>query len=192
MNFPSHCQCGCGGKVRKNSRFLVGHNKKKVNSQETFFDRILKEEGGCWLWQGSISKAGYGTLSYHGKVSYAHRLSYIFVNGPIPDGLHVLHKCDNPPCCNPDHLFLGTHLDNIADMKSKLRCAYGEKSATAKLTELQVAEIREAYVPRIKGLSKQLAKKYGISSSHVPYVANGGNGKKLCWPLINKKIVRAI
>jgi hypothetical protein len=88
---------------------------------------ILDE--GCWIWTGSRA-GGYGTLRVDGKVQKTHRLSYAEFIGQIPDGLCVCHHCDNPPCFNPDHLFLGTHNDNMQDMKRKGRSATGEKSSS--------------------------------------------------------------
>lgn len=91
----------------------------------------------CLLWTGRKSKDGYGKINRKGKTLSAHRYSWTLVNGPIPEGLFVLHKCDVPTCINPDHLFLGTHQDNMDDMKNKGRatnantkkthCKYGHK-----------------------------------------------------------------
>jgi hypothetical protein len=80
--------------------------------------RVIPEPNtGCWLWEGPVNFFGYG-LSHHSRV---HRLAWEEANGPIPDGLFVLHRCDVPSCCNPDHLFLGTHQDNADDKKRKGR-----------------------------------------------------------------------
>ena len=75
----------------------------------------------CWLWKQSTDRHGYGQTGHDGLHWSAHRLAWQLSNGPIPDGLFVLHHCDNPPCCNPAHLFLGTQADNMADMVSKGR-----------------------------------------------------------------------
>ena len=83
--------------------------------------RVAKGDG-CWEWQGARSASGYGSMfSASGGHHVAHRVIWEDVNGPIPDGLWVLHRCDNPPCCRPDHLFLGTPADNTADMIAKGR-----------------------------------------------------------------------
>ena len=74
---------------------------------------------GCHLWQGSINRFGYGQLSFRGKPAGTHRLAWIVRHGPIPEGLYVCHRCDERRCCNPDHMFLGTHEENMADMKAK-------------------------------------------------------------------------
>lgn len=78
-------------------------------------------ECGCLIWLGGISDHGYGSISINGKMERTHRASWIAYNGPIPDGLHVLHKCDLPLCINPEHLFLGTHQDNMKDRSRKKR-----------------------------------------------------------------------
>jgi hypothetical protein len=77
---------------------------------------------GCWLWMGGANNKGYGMLHDEaGKHMLSHRASYMLTNGPIPQGMHVLHRCDTPLCCNPAHLFLGTHTDNMRDAASKGR-----------------------------------------------------------------------
>lgn len=97
-----------------------------ANPVEAFWLKVDKAgPGGCWLYTGFRKWDGYGWLAryFNGKVRYltAHRYSWILANGPVPDGLHVLHKCDVPACCNPAHLFLGTHQDNMKDRKAKGR-----------------------------------------------------------------------
>lgn len=94
---------------------------------DLFWPKVDKSAGpdGCWLYMGFRKWDGYGWLARkrNGKSSYltAHRYAWILTNGEVPDGLHVLHRCDNPPCCNPAHLFLGTHQDNMADKARKGR-----------------------------------------------------------------------
>lgn len=112
----------------------------KTPRSNDFWSKInIKREDECWEWNCSAQKWGYGWLRIKGKNYLAHRLAYEFVHGEIPQGLHVLHKCDNPPCCNPNHLFLGTQADNVEDMKVKGR---GRKSV---LSPEQREEIKEMY-----------------------------------------------
>lgn len=84
-------------------------------------------ECGCQIWTASVDRFGYGRLTVNGKTTHAHRASWECANGPIPDSLWVLHRCDTPPCINPDHLFLGTPADNVADMIRKQRHRFGRR-----------------------------------------------------------------
>lgn len=104
-------------------------------------------ESGCWLWLRPVDRKGYGhfRVKGHGKPS-AHRASWILHGRKISEGMHILHKCDVPSCVNPNHLFLGTNLDNIADKmrKGRHRSPVGERSGNAKLTAEQVLYIRNS------------------------------------------------
>lgn len=117
-----------------------------MTDEQRFFS-YAKKTSACWLWQRSTDTHGYGQFYIGKKKHVAHRFSWTVMRGAIPSGLCVLHRCDNPPCVNPQHLFLGTQADNIHDMLAKGRmrsyfCA-GEKNHSAKLTAAQVAEIRK-------------------------------------------------
>lgn len=105
---------------------------------------------GCWEWQ-KCKTLGYGRLAVAGtgKKSRAHRQSHALHTGPIPDGMLVCHACDNPSCVNPDHLFLGTQSDNMADMTAKGRQSRGEASGSAKLTKSDVLEIRDLALHKV-------------------------------------------
>ena len=96
-----------------------------MTTQFEFWFRVDKRQD-CWLWLGSVNNYGYGTLGHNKKVILAHRYAWEITNGAIPDGLLVCHSCDNPPCVNPDHLFLGTHTDNLNDCISKGRFTAGK------------------------------------------------------------------
>ena len=92
----------------------------KMNAIERFENKVNKTEN-CWLWQSSMTKQGYGLFWFDGKCVLAHRLSFEFYNGPIGDGMCIMHSCDNPSCVNPAHLSLGTLKDNTQDMLNKKR-----------------------------------------------------------------------
>lgn len=136
------------------------------------------ELGPCWLWTGYTTKYGYGQVTIGGQVLYTHRLAWELTNGPIPDGQWALHKCDNPPCCNPAHLFLGTQTENMADAASKLRMHNGEKHGIAKLTDVEVIEIRRLYASGDATLPA-LAKQFGVTISPIHAIVNGRTWKHL-------------
>jgi hypothetical protein len=141
---------------------------------QRLFDRIgsqyhVNPTTGCWEWSGSKDKDGYGKI--HARENgilvrfSAHRLSYMLHNGDIPEGLWVLHKCDNPSCINPDHLFLGSVKDNVRDMNGKGR------HRKEKLTE---PEVMEMYRSHQNGVSAyQIAAKFGISHNHAWKIVTG-------------------
>lgn len=112
-----------------------------VFSEERFRSHAVKV-GDCHLWAASKTKAGYGFTSRGGRTMMAHRLSWELCFGPIPDGLQVCHTCDNPSCINPEHLWLGTAAQNIADRGAKGRTALGDKMPHAKLDAEKVRYIR--------------------------------------------------
>lgn len=109
-------------------------------------DRYMVPEpySGCWFWNGSQHDTGYGLFISNGVRDFAHRVSYRHFFGSIPEGLFVLHKCDNRSCINPRHLFVGTQKENIQDCVKKGRNCFGTRSRS-KLTVEQVREIRRAY-----------------------------------------------
>lgn len=134
-----------------------------------FWKKVEKTEG-CWLWRGYRNPDGYGKVG-HRSMS-AHRIAWTATSGEIPRGMHVLHSCDNPPCCNPAHLWLGTHRENMADRDRKGRSNHaGEHNGRARLTTEDVAEIRRA---AREGESRQsLALRFGVSYGTVAKIVTG-------------------
>lgn len=118
----------------------------RPNSPADFF-RFINKTDGCWLWTGATSGYRYGRFNLRGHYLKAHRFSWEYHNGQIPNEMHVLHRCDNGLCVRPDHLFLGTHQDNMRDRtaKGRTRPVYGSKNHLSKLTEHQVQQIRKRY-----------------------------------------------
>jgi hypothetical protein len=142
---------------------------------ERFWARVSPpDSNGCREWQGCRSELGYGQVKRDRVRWPTHRLAYVLAVGPIPDGFYVLHRCDNRACCEPTHLFLGTQMDNIADMVAKGRQggALGERNANSKLTPDAVRAIRAAYaggnVPQ-----RVLAERYGVSRGLIGHVVRG-------------------
>lgn len=123
----------------------------------------------------------YGHLSYQGKHWAAHRLSWTIANGPIPDGVQVLHHCDNPPCVRPDHLFLGTIGDNIRDAAAKGRMHPGEANGLARLKDADIVPIRLAAAA---GESyRALGRQYGVSDSTIRFACRGTTWRYIGGPL---------
>lgn len=132
------------------------------------FNYVECEWTGCWEWQLSKNHKGYGFTYHRGRTWKAHRLSWHLFRGDIPVGVCVLHHCDNPGCCNPEHLFLGTNSDNVRDMVSKgrQRGARGENNGRAKLSDAEVVEIRRMYSTG-NFTQQMIATRLGVSRSHV-------------------------
>lgn len=147
-----------------------------------FWERANVTRGECWPWMGYRDTRGYGQLDINFRRYLTHRFSYMLHNGneEIPDGICVCHRCDNPPCVNPDHLFLGTRADNLHDMKAKGRAhrPKGEKHPRAKLAHKDVLKIRQRAATYYRGLYSEMAIEYGVSSSAIH-----GAVKGLTWNL---------
>jgi hypothetical protein len=116
----------------------------------------------CWEWSRSLFPRGYGRVTFQGQVVGAHRVAYELTHGLIPQGLDVLHSCDNRKCCNPTHLRLGTDQDNVEDKMSRGRQTLGSVNGMSRLTENQVLSIR--FDSRIQSI---IAKDFGITQSMV-------------------------
>lgn len=146
--------------------------------QDVVMSKVNKTES-CWLWTGGTRNRGYGQNCHR----LAHRLVWEFTHGTIPDGMFVLHKCDIPACVNPDHLFLGTQADNVADMDRKGRGnrpgTKGEENGQSIYTDEQVRAVRRMYGPprgrgaRNKGITQhEVAKRLNVSRAFVHDVVN--------------------
>lgn len=140
--------------------------------------------GNCWIWLGHTMTGGYGIYGKKKERIGAHRMAWIFTNGSIPSGMNICHKCDNKICVNPEHLFLGTTLDNVRDMIQKGRRVghRGETSPSAKLTGVRVERIRNEYT-RGGITCKELAKEYGVSISTIRSAIKGRTWKHVPGPI---------
>jgi hypothetical protein len=151
-----------------------------------FWARVSKlpDLPGCWLWTGGLRRK-YGSFGRSGRLYLAHRMAWELSYGAIPAGMSVCHKCDNPPCVNPAHLFIGTHAENMADMAAKGRSRgfpgdlhwsrqnldklpRGDAHANSKLTDAQVREVRAAL-----GTNRQIAREYGVSDTLIGRIRRG-------------------
>lgn len=157
--------------------------RRRTVDLTTRFWRHVDKSGACWVWTGAHNKQGYGAIAlYHTRPTFraapAHRVSWELHFGPISDGLWVLHRCDNPPCVRPDHLFLGTPQDNIDDMRAKGRARYpglptGERHPRAKLTDSQAAQIRARHAAG-EISHAALAREFGVGRWVVTRIISGG------------------
>jgi len=173
-----YCQCGCGGVTKVSNKtdlatgrvkgqqvkFIKGHNRR-LDLNKRFWAKVQKTDT-CWLWTGFLDRYGY--FPHQGKRYGAHRFSWELFFGKIPSGLFVLHKCDNPACVNPDHLFLGTQKENMEDMVNKGRSGkkpkYGKNNHMSVLNEVAVREIRS-----LDGTfsRRELSEKYGVTRQAI-------------------------
>lgn len=178
------CQCGCGVLLpapKRNGqrpRFINGHqNRNRHPLASRFWSRVSKADGdGCWEWTGRRSPAGYGMLKLPGaRVSTsATRAAWVITFGSIQNDLHVCHKCDNPPCVRPEHLFLGTAKENHRDCLSKGRrnSPKGEQHWNTKLTADQAREIFQR--AQAGGESRRsIARAFSVAPATVRRIANG-------------------
>lgn len=137
---------------------------------------------GCWVWMGAVSDRGYGVIALREdhtkkpKPTGAHRISYTLTKGAITPGAHVLHTCDTPACCNPEHLWLGTPADNAHDKVIKGRHSHGEKNAHAKLTEDQA---RHIWSLKGRAAAGDLADEYGVRNGAIEAIWAGRSWKHL-------------
>jgi len=186
-----YCQCGCGQKTKlasethlskgitkgKPNRYIFGHNRKydQEKQDKLFWSKvaITADDNQCWLWKGGKSSSGYGNVGRRGRQERAHRVAWSYPNYIIPEGMFVCHSCDNPACCNPKHLFLGTHQDNVNDMWAKGRgnIIKGDKHYSAVLTPEQIEAIRYDYAYCNKTY-KQIAKEFNVSIGSIFMVVN--------------------
>lgn len=185
-NIPiGYCQCGCGQKTSlapqtdtkrgwvkgKPVRFVQFHRCRLIHKsrEQRLWAKIDKRDmGECWEWKGYRDAHGYGIFGKnHGILVRSHRFVYEITQGKIPDGMIVCHKCDNPPCCNPSHLFLGTPADNSRDckLKGRARGPKGIDNASAKLTTNDVLEIRRLWSVGVKPVA--IASAYSVDQSSI-------------------------
>jgi len=179
------CKCECGTITTKSTNNVIKGNTKSCGCissiNRKYYDDVARKrilafiiisDNECWEWQGAKHKQGYGNFGYKRKTMLAHRVSWILFRGKLDPDILVCHKCDNPSCINPKHLFLGTDKDNTIDAAKKGRMgnARGEKNYNSKLNESIIKEIRKM---RFDGIShNKIAKRYLISESTVKDISS--------------------
>lgn len=131
--------------------------------------KTIQAANGCWEWTGGFHGVGYGSVpAKMGGGRYAHRAMHEAVISEIPKGMYVLHSCDNRKCINPEHLFIGSHMDNIKDMHAKNRqrggSMPGEKNPHAKFTDDEISRIRSFH--KMGAKKREIERKFGISETH--------------------------
>ena len=146
---------------------------KRTYAPDDFWQRVKKQENGCWLWQGPIDD-GYGSVNWEGRDHRAHRIAYALTYGPIPNGLYVCHRCDVCLCVRPDHLFLGTAKDNAIDAVKKKRNYCGERHHKAKLTLAKVIKIRANY--QLGDCYAEIGRQYGVTAEMISAII-----RRLSW-----------
>ncbi len=161
--------------IRCSSWLDVIHHAQELPSQdELSFWRSVdrKDKDDCWLWQKGTTKDGYGMLNFRGRTELAHRVAYFLGNEEtIMPFVVIRHTCDNPPCCNPNHLLAGTQNDNVQDMVIKERNRQGEQHQFAKLIEQDILVI---FALKEKGYSHQtIADNFGVDKSIITRILNG-------------------
>jgi hypothetical protein len=132
---------------------------KSMSYEERFFQKVNKTDS-CWVWTGALNSKGYGSMGFEGKTMSTHKLSYLWFRGEIPEGMLVCHHCDNPPCVNPEHLFLDTNSGNMKDMFKKGR----NGSSTKRQTHCKKGHSFEEFEPLvyIKKQGRQIGKEYRV------------------------------
>lgn len=159
---------------------------KKRSVEDKFWEKVDKSSGlgpsgNCWEWTRCKTRkeCGYGVITHNRKRILVHRFSYEIHKGSIPEGLKACHRCDNSICVNPDHIFLGTQVDNIRDMKNKGRQNKGIYHAKSKLSDGKVRFIRNLHATKTWNYS-QIARMFRISPSQIRNVIN-----KIDWKHVN-------
>ncbi len=173
------CSLSCLSKLTKieqdAKRKLEWENETREQYLEALskkFNKFVVKKDGCWDWNATKNKAGYGSMLHRHKLIKSHRASYMIYNGEIPPSTFVLHSCDNPSCSNPQHLFLGSNTDNMRDMAKK-----GRNKPRATLTQDQVLEVRKLLDLGVP--SARIGRDFGVSDVAIHYIKHRKSWKNV-------------
>lgn len=171
----AYCKC-CTTQINKISREQAPNLSSdscqiSIKDIQRFWSKVEKTES-CWNWTQGLDRRGYGQIKISARNYGAHRLSWFIHNGSIPTNLSVCHRCDRPSCIRPDHLFLGTHAENMADMHKKNRHRVGSK-----LTAEQVRQIKQMYQEGIT--QSEIASIMNVTFSNISYILSGKTWKHI-------------
>lgn len=178
---PQYCACGCGQitnyQRRTPSRFIEGHNRRRPDADKFWEKVAVGAPDECWEWKAGKDVSGYGTFSINGRTQHASRAAWIITHGSIPEGLHILHSCNNPGCVNPAHLRPGTDKENVDDCiragrKVDPPVYYGKQNNRSKITDEQVQQIRSLFAQG-NITRKQLAEQFGVSRATIERIILG-------------------
>jgi len=155
-------------------------DRRTLSEADRFWEKVNKTDE-CWIWTAALNEWGYGNFgNANGRTELAHRVAWRLTHGNDAGTLRVCHSCDNPPCVRPDHLFLGTHADNVADQVAKGRQARspGEKNGRVKLSDAAVEELRSRYRPGETRIV-DLAAEFGITFGHAWQIVAGKKRRRI-------------
>ena len=168
----------CSSKCTNRAESIRAGRTPLESEEVRFWSKVdVRDAESCWEWKASRSTHGYGRFGRGGRAGgmvTASRMAYELTHGPIPAGVHIRHRCNNPPCCNPEHLTPGSHDDNMRDM------AVSERSSTTKLTAAEVLSIRREYADGAQ--QRTLAAEHGVSQSNIAMVVSGRTWKHIGGP----------
>lgn len=165
-------KCFCGELIQTFAGNVGAQLFCKFHSLEKrYWDNVdQKSDNECWEWKAAKTKAGYGIIYYDKKNRFAHRLSLEFQGINIPEKMYVCHKCDNPPCVNPNHLYVGTPYQNSQDKVNRNRHPKGDRHYNYKLSENDVLEIRKLFLNGV--FQSDIARLFNINASYVSDIIN--------------------
>jgi hypothetical protein len=158
------------GQTQRQKTALAKRQSMNITTEERFLRKVnITTQDACWLWNGYKNKDGYGNIKIDNKTIKTHRYSYELSNGKIPEGMCVLHRCDNPGCVNPSHLFLGNHSDNMRDMVKKGRSSHF--GGNYKIKEIDILQIKRLYSTKLF-TQKHLGRMFGVSNQEISNIVN--------------------